>query len=172
MSQALEGAPRPGPTLTEQANSRRIGRATFIGHSIGWLILFGLIGGALAYLGLGREVAYEAVLGFADPPQQIRQLLPGFHPWATIGLAALGFIVWADLGVRRRHDRNRSGADVMLWLTVMLAEVIVHSFDLAPLAVAYVDAALLLGGLYLLVVLVFLPGQPGENRYGPRPGAE
>ena len=54
----------------------------------------------------------------------------------------------------------------------MLAEVIVHSFELAPLVVAYVDTALALGGLYLLVVLVFLPGQPGENRYGPRPGAE
>ena len=41
----------------------------------------------------------------------------------------------------------------------------------APDVVGYLDAFLVLFGLYLFVVLVILPGNPHENRYGavPRP---
>ena len=46
---------------------------------------------------------------------------------------------------------------------------IIHTFGNAPDIVGYLDAVLVVFGLYLFVVLVILPGNRGENRYGPVP---
>ena len=80
-------------------------------------------------------------------------------------------IVWTDLTVRRRHDRGRSGVDAVIFQILLLASVIIHTFADAPDIVGYLDAFLVLFGLYLFVVLVILPGNRQENRYGavPRP---
>jgi hypothetical protein len=68
MSQALEGTPQRGLTLTEQANGQRIGRAMFIGHTAGWLIIFGLIVGALVATGFVAPGRYHAVFALTQPP--------------------------------------------------------------------------------------------------------
>jgi uncharacterized membrane protein YhaH (DUF805 family) len=47
--------------------------------------------------------------------------------------------------------------------------VIIHTFANAPDIVGYLDAFLVLLGVYLFFVLVILPGNRGENRYGPVP---
>ena len=95
----------------------------------------------------------------------------GLTPWATLSVMIAAMLVWTDLTIRRRHDRGRSGVDAVIFQILLLASVIIHSFANAPDIVGWLDALLVLYGLYLFVVLVLLPGNPAENRYGdvPRP---
>ena len=86
-----------------------------------------------------------------------------------LAFALAAFIIWSDLMVRRRHDRGRSGVDAVVWLMVAFASVVIHAFANAPDIVFWIDAALGASGLYLFVVLVILPGNPHENRYGAVP---
>ena len=169
MSHALEGTPKPGLTLTEQANSQRLCRSMFIGHSVGYLLILAIIAGGLAFLGFTRPVSYDAIFAVTSPPTVLHVPYVGLHPYATVALALLASIIWTDLTVRRRHDRGRGGVDAVIWQILFLASVIIHTFTDAPDIVGYLDAALILGGLYLFVVLVLLPGSKGDNQYGPKP---
>lgn len=169
MSSALEGPERRTATLTEQANGSRLARSTFIGHSAGYLVILALLAAGLAFAGLTRPVSYDAVFALTEPPLVLHLPYTGLHPYATLGLALLGALIWTDLTVRRRHDRNRSGTGAVIWQMLLIASVIIHSFAEAPDVVGYVDAVLVLGGLYLFVVLVLLPGTRGANHYGPPP---
>lgn len=169
MSHALEGTPKPGLTLTEQANSQRLCRSMFIGHSVGYLLILAIIAGGLAFLGFTRPVSYDAIFAVTSPPAVLHIPYVGLHPYATVALALLASIIWTDLTVRRRHDRGRSGVDAVIWQILFLASVIIHTFTNAPDIVGYLDAALILGALYLFVVLVLLPGSKGDNQYGPKP---
>ena len=172
MSHALEGTPKPGITLTEQANGQRLCRSMFIGHTVGYLLIFAAAIGALAYFGFTRPVSYDAILAVTDPATVLHYDYVGLHPYATLGLSLVAAIIWSDLTVRRRRDRGRSGVDAVIWQILLLASVIIHTFANAPDIVGYLDAALVLGGIYLFVVLVLLPGERTENRYGPRPRPE
>lgn len=169
MSDVFEGPQKPAVTLTEQANGRRIGRSMFIGHTAGYLIIFAALIGGLAYAGFTTSVAYDAVFAVTDPPTVLHFPYLGLHPYATLGLAALGLVVWTDLTIRRRHDRGNSGVDAAIWQILLFASIILHTFGNAPDIVGYLDAVLALGGLYLFFVLVILPGNRGENRYGKPP---
>lgn len=167
MTEALTGSPRRGATLTEQANGRRIGRSTFIGHSAGYFIVLVAIAIGFASGGFTQPGRYYAVFPTGMPSIDLRVTV--LVPWLALGLTILGAIIWTDLGVRRRHDRGRSGVDVVVFQMLLLASVIIHCYADAPDIVGWLDAALVLYGLYLLVVLVMLPGDKDANRFGPRP---
>ena len=171
MSEALQGPPQRSVTLTEQANGQRIGRSMFIGHTAGYLVAFAIAIGVLAYLGLTRPTSYDAIFAVTTPPTVLHYAYVGLHPYAVLGLSLVGMVIWTDLTVRRRHDRGRSGVDAMIFQILLLASVIIHTFANAPDIVGWLDAVLVLCGLYLFVVLVLLPGNRHENRYGavPRP---
>lgn len=169
MSQALTGSPQRGVTLTEQANSQRIGRSMFIGHSAGYvLVLIGIVV-ALSLTGFAQPGRYQAVFAVTDPPFVIDQPVTVLVPWAMLALALLAALIWTDLGVRRRHDRGRSGVDVVVFQILFLASVVIHGFAYAPDIVGWLDGLLVLYGLYLFFVLVLLPSSAHENRYGPVP---
>ena len=169
MSEALEGTPERGPTLTEQANGQRIGRAMFIGHSVGYLIVFALLIAGLSAAGLTAPGRYHAIFAVTQPSTVLDIPVMGLAPWATMVLALLAMLVWTDLTVRRRHDRGRSGVDAIVFQILLLASVIIHTYADAPDIVGWLDAVLVLYALYLFVVLVLLPGNRDENRYGPVP---
>jgi uncharacterized membrane protein YhaH (DUF805 family) len=171
MSQALEGTVHRGPTLTEQANGQRIGRAMFIGHTVGWLIILGLTVAALVMTGFVAPGHYSAIFAVTQPPTVVDIPVMGLTPWATLAVMLVAMLVWSDLTIRRRHDRGRSGVDAAIFQILLLASVIIHSFADAPDIVGWLDAVLVVLGLYLFVVLVLLPGNRAENRYGavPRP---
>ena len=171
MSHALEGTPRPAVTLTEQANSSRICRSMFIGHTVGYLIVLAAAVAGLALAGFTAPASYDAAFAVTQPPTMLHFAYMGLHPYAVLGLSLVAMIVWTDLTVRRRHDRGRSGVDAVIWQILLLASVIIHTFANAPDIVGYLDAVLVLYGLYLFFVLVILPGNRHENRYGavPRP---
>jgi uncharacterized membrane protein YhaH (DUF805 family) len=169
MSHALEGTPKPTVTLTEQANGQRLCRSMFIGHTVGFLIIFVLAIAALAFTGFTAPATYDAIFAVAAPPTVLHFAYTGLHPYAVLGLSLVAMLIWTDLTIRRRHDRGRSGVDAAIWQILLLASVIIHTFAYAPDIVGWLDAFLVLYGLYLFVVLVILPGNRGENRYGPVP---
>jgi uncharacterized membrane protein YhaH (DUF805 family) len=169
MSQALEGTPKPVVTLTQQANGLRIPRSMFIGHTVGYLLVLAVAIGVLGYFGFAQPTSYDAVFAVTTPPTVIHFTYMGLHPYAVIGLSVVAMIVWTDLTIRRRHDRGRSGVDAAIFQILLLASVIIHTFANAPDIVGYLDAFLVLLGVYLFFVLVILPGNRGANRYGPRP---
>jgi uncharacterized membrane protein YhaH (DUF805 family) len=169
MSHALEGTPKPAVTLTEQANSLRIPRSMFIGHSAGYLIVFALAAAALGFAGFTQPASYDAVFAVTTPPTVLHFTYVGLHPYAVLGLSVVAMLVWTDLTIRRRHDRGRSGVDAAIFQILLIASVIIHTFGDAPDVVGYLDALLVFLGAYLFVVLAVLPGNGRGNRYGPVP---
>lgn len=100
------------------------------------------------------------------------------------GLAVGLVLLWPTLALtlKRAHDRNRPGWDLVLIQVVATASTVLpadvfetagRAFDAAD----YVAAApvivfgvlLLIASLYQLVVLGFLDGTPGPNRFGRSP---
>lgn len=80
-----------------------------------------------------------------------RELVPRFEQFRVIdvlmGVLLLLLIIWGMLvlSIKRLHDRNLPG----WWLFVILIPV--------------------LGFIYCTVQIAFLPGDKGQNRYGPPP---
>ncbi|MEP7240849.1 MAG: DUF805 domain-containing protein [Devosia sp.] len=151
-----DAAATPRPRLRDEAGARRIGRGRYIGNSIGIALLIAAIAVGLSFTPLGHEVA----MADGAPPQRFLSPIP------LLVLAVIGIVALCDLMVRRRHDRSRSGADAVVFAMLAAALVAIHAFGKAPDLVLYLDAGLGLYGLYLLVVLVILPGTRGENAYG------
>lgn len=179
MSHALEGTPKPTVTLTEQANSRRIGRSMFIGHTVGYLLVFVALNAVLngvEFTAEGLKFSFNARVGgmlAADftslPPLAHLNLLAG-NPIVSGILFALAVLVWSDLVIRRRHDRGRSGIDGAIWMVLLIASQIGWVVTAVPQTVViWLDLLVYAGALYLFVVLVILPGNPQENRYGAPP---
>lgn len=160
MTDALEGPRANGPTLSEQANSPRIGRARFIGNAIGAVLLILLLTIAASFAGLKETLQMGP-----------RELSVPNH-WASLVAGVLVFLCLVDLAVRRRHDRSQSGADCAALLFLLLLMFGTARFGLlASIPAVAIAAVGALAGLYLLVVLAILPGTNGPNRYGPDPRA-
>ncbi|MFP1683897.1 DUF805 domain-containing protein [Alloalcanivorax sp. C16-1] len=100
-----------------------------------------------AYLGLVMLVLY-LLLTFASV---LTAGATRSEPSAVVGVVALLLMAVATFaacvyGIRRLNDLNRSG-----WLILL---------GFVPLV-----------NLLLALILLFVPGTPGDNRYGPRPPA-
>lgn len=158
MTNALQGTEAPKPTLREEANATRIGRARFIGHAVGLILVVLVIEIALTFAGLKetRQMGANSV----TVPQH----------WLALAGSIVLLLGLLDLGIRRRHDRGRSGIDAFIallllegaFLTTMLGPIP----QVPPIAVGAVAGV---AGLYLLVVLMLLPSNRHINRYGARP---
>jgi uncharacterized membrane protein YhaH (DUF805 family) len=112
----------------------RINRAKFwLVHVVMWIV-------AAVVSGL---VIGDAALS-TDPEAALRSL--GTVPHLILAVLYV-LLVWIGLaaGVKRWHDRNKSG----LWILIGLVPVI--------------------GGLWYLIECGFLPGTAGPNTYGPDP---
>lgn len=177
MSDALQGTPPRGVTLTEQANGRRIGRSMFIGHSAGYLLVFAVIQALVETVATGLATGTFYFVGFryglyfdttVMPPSAHISFIDGHLIVACI-IFALQVLVWTDLIVRRRRDRGQSGVDGLVWMGLFIASQVLFLFDSTREAVRWLDLLVYAGALYLFVVLVILPGDPKENRYGPVP---
>lgn len=89
--------------------------------------------------GIGVSIVSSIVNSFRDND-------PNFIIALVFGIAAL--IVWVigiSLSVRRWHDLNKSG----WWVLINIIPI--------------------LGWIYTLVMLGFMPGDQGANKYGPEP---
>jgi len=97
-------------------------------------------------------------------------------PAGGVVLQFIFFYPWLALGLRRRHDRNNSGYDLVafglfgLAYSVYGTTVPLHNtISVADVAVSGIMYIWLLLGIYLFIVLFLLRGTAGENRYGPVP---
>lgn len=166
MANALEGTAPPKPTLREEANAARIGRARFIGHAVGYILLFAAIAGGLQFLGGHVAVLLETVT-LTTPNGPLTA--PLLNRWIVLVLALLLMAAIGELAIRRRHDRNHTSADVIVWMELLLASLVLHLFGPALDELRWFDLGLAVIGLYVLVVLAILPGTRGANRYGAPP---
>lgn len=85
-------------------------------------------------------------------------------------------LLWpnAAITLRRAHDRDRSGLiPFLVFVVSWLASELFHSPSLRINGPIYELVGLInLGAaFYLTVVMGFLPGTPGPNRFGPSPKA-
>lgn len=159
MAHALQGAEAPKPTLREEANAARIGRSRFIGHAVGFILIVLVIETALTLAGL-KETRQIGAQSITVP-----------NHWLALAGSVVLLLALMDLAIRRRHDRGRSGIDAFVALLLLEAAFLTTVMgslpsQVPPIAVGGVAA---LAGLYLVVMLMILPGNKAINRYGARP---
>lgn len=121
---------------------------------------------------------------FSEAVALLARLAHPYELWMSIA-TALPFL-WPSLALaaKRAHDRDKS-ARLAMWLTVasyVAALAPPGAFTFAGqlfdrgvwIAGVFlvIGVAGTLGALYLLVVLGFLDGTPGPNRFGPSPKRE
>ena len=158
MTDALQGTAPRKPTLTEQANAPRIGRARFIGNLVGAVLIVAAIEVAVTFAG------FKQILTIEDKP------VPLPNHWALLVGSVVIFLVAIDLVVRRRYDRGQTGTDCVAILVLLEAMAISGLFGLLTSVPPMVLVAVAgLAVLYLLVTLVILGGTKGPNAYGPPP---
>jgi len=126
-------------------------------------------------------VALTAVLAaaFAPPGSTMDGSLTAGRE--TVGLVVAGLLLWPSLAVtvKRRHDRGASGwtssvlfvvLSTLNTLPLLYIVLVVFGFEKGGwLGTAAALFAPVVGWIGLLVFLGILPGDPGENRYGPSP---
>jgi uncharacterized membrane protein YhaH (DUF805 family) len=91
--------------------------------------------------------------------------------WLALAGSIVLLLALTDLAIRRRHDRGRSGIDAFIALLLLEGAFLTTVMgplppQVPPIAVGAVAA---LAGLYLIVMLMILPGNETANRYGARP---
>jgi len=161
MAHALPGAEAPKPTLRDEANAARIGRARFVGHAVGFTLIVLAIEIALTFAGL-KETRPMGATSMTVP-----------HHWLALAGSIVLLLALLDLAIRRRHDRGRSGVDAFVALVLLEAAFLTGVLgpipQVPPIAVGAVAG---LAGLYLLVVLVILPSSRTINHYGAPPNPD
>lgn len=105
---------------------------------------------------------------------------PGAIVVLNLAVGALVFWIQTAAGVRRSHDRGQSGGGVIVYQAVSYGWSFVPMMVLAaglelppiPFAGAFLFAFALISvicGLYFLITLGFLDGEPTANAYGQSP---
>lgn len=134
-------------------------------------------GGTSLALRLGFDIDFDFGLGDvfkAVDPRTYRSLASAGQ--ATLILKALGtalfFWIFLATGIKRLHDRGRSG----WWLApfVFVPRLLFHFSDWLPTSSWFVpfDWAIYALWLWGFVELFIAPGTPGDNRFGPDPLAK
>jgi uncharacterized membrane protein YhaH (DUF805 family) len=139
----------------------------------------------LPLVGLGAPSG-QAIIDASGDPAALAALINGSMQtsgWASLIL----FIVFAYpmycLYVKRRHDKDNSGLDAIIYLVVIALTLLSQALGFAysvgdmggiPMATptmvfSVLGLVMLVYSIYMLVVLGFLKGTAGPNQYGPDP---
>ncbi len=150
------------------------GRVSRRGLWLGYLLTFAALGAA-AYFGDRMLVANGAVV---LPPQLIA-LQPALDiAGGPLLLAVFVLVPWASamMVLKRLHDRGFGGM-LLVWKGVVLGGLVWLAWNAELLAPGdpgrlIALAALAIGVLMVLrmaIIVLFLAGQDGDNRFGPDP---
>lgn len=150
------------------------GRVSRRGLWLGYLVTFSvlLVG---AYFGDKALVAQKT---FVLPPQLIA-LQPALDiAGGPLLLAVAVFVPWVTgmMIIKRLHDRGFGGL-LLVWKAVVLAGLVWFAFNADRFVSGQTGDILAIGALVIaalmilraLIIVLFLPGQDGENRYGADP---
>lgn len=139
----------------------------------------------LPLIGLGGPNV-AAITAAGNDPAQISALISGAiqaSAWGSLVVLAIFAYPYYCLSVKRRQDRNNKGFDVLVYLVLGAALLLVQALGFGSTTVEiqgvtvpvptvlFSTLGVILGifGLYLLVVLGFLRGTDGPNDFGPDP---
>jgi uncharacterized membrane protein YhaH (DUF805 family) len=169
-------------TTTDGRISRKTWWLAAIGIGVVNIVIAMLI---FPMVGLGGPSA-EAIMAAADDPAAVSALITGSlqaSGWASLILFLLFAYPIYCISIKRRHDKNSKGTDVIGYLAVtallLLAQALGLAYGVADMGGVPVPVPSMLYGvlgfialvyaIYMLVVLGFLKGTEGPNQYGPDP---
>jgi uncharacterized membrane protein YhaH (DUF805 family) len=91
-------------------------------------------------------------------------------PWASFVLSLLSAVPMVAISIKRRHDRNFSGVDVIAFAGLMLFSQFLNTLG-TPTGwfATTLGLVLTVWGLCLFILIGFLKGTTGPNQYGPDP---
>lgn len=142
------------------------------------MLIFPLVG-----LGMPNTAAITAAAG---NPEAVSAAIMGAMQasgWASLVLFLLFAYPIYCISIKRRHDKNNKGIDVLGYLAVTALMLLVQALGLGYSLVdvggmlmpmpSMIFSALgfvaMIYGIYMLVVLGILKGTEGANQYGPDP---
>jgi uncharacterized membrane protein YhaH (DUF805 family) len=164
----------------------RIGRRTWwlatIGLAVVIMILEFVI---LTPLGFG-PLPNMAALTSGDAAAASAAIADSVHKAAWVGLIVYIIVGWpiVALGLKRRHDKNNAGMDVIVFYVIALLISLISALGIGystvdagngliiptpSLPLTIINFLYGIYAIYLLVVLGFLKGTTGSNQYGPDP---
>ena len=148
----------------------RIGRQGFwIGAII--LAVAGLaLSALLAALGMGEVVSVTGTtqLSTGESSQFTRSTLV-LTPWGQLLHSAIMTVPFAALSIKRRHDRDFSGLDILGFLALLLLIQLLAALGVSGDLITALNFVQLIWGICLLILLGFLRGTAGPNKFGPDP---
>lgn len=139
----------------------------------------------LPLVGFGMPNIMAMTAANSDPAALAAALEGAFKAagWGSLIVFIIFAYPYYALAVKRRHDRDNNGLDVLIYLVLSAIVLLLQALGLAytmtdvggismPMpSMLFSVAGVILGiyGIYLLVVLGFLKGTAGPNQYGPDP---
>lgn len=140
--------------------------------NIGVAMLSGLFLVVVSLAVSGRD--FEVLADAAPKPPAVVAL--------NLAVGALVFWIQTAVGLRRSHDRGQSGIGLILYQVIgygssylpLVIQLTNFELPYIPFGGAFLIAfaiLYLICGLYFLITLGFLDGQPTANAYGPSPKA-
>jgi uncharacterized membrane protein YhaH (DUF805 family) len=165
----------------------RISRKTWWLGVLGMVVASIVLSLILSLIGLGISPSMPALdAAGQDPAAFAESVSATMRASAWGGLIMFAILAYPSycLSVKRRHDRDNSGRDLLIYLGLSALVSLLQAFGLGfsmtdigggvmmPAPAGWFSVVLVvLGiyGIYMLVVLGFLPGTAGANSYGPDP---
>jgi uncharacterized membrane protein YhaH (DUF805 family) len=169
-------------TTTDGRISRKTWWLAAIGIGVVSIIISLLI---FPMVGLGGPSA-AAIMAAADDPAAVSALITGAMQasgWASLVLFLLFAYPIYCISIKRRHDKNSKGTDVIGYLAATALLLLVQALGLGysvtdmggtpvptpSMLYGVLGFAVMVYAIYMLVVLGFLKGTEGPNQYGPDP---
>lgn len=148
----------------------RINRSRWWFGAVALLVIFMAVAVILMVMGLGEQATYSGnTTTEGQGSSQFWGMNYSLNPWANIVLTVLWNIAAAMIGIKRRHDRDNSGLDVIVFAVISILASLAFALGLTGPVLFVLQLALSLGGIYLFIVLGCLKGTNGPNSYGPDP---
>jgi uncharacterized membrane protein YhaH (DUF805 family) len=163
----------------------RIGRQSWwIGTIILIVVVFILSWLVLPIIGLSIN-PNDLAAAASDPAALSAVISSGISKaaWGSLIIFLLAAYPTYALGVKRRHDKDNNGLDVIIYLAIGALAILLQALGMTMTTVEMggmvvptmnaigwvISVVQLIFGIYLLVMLGFLKGTTGPNQYGPDP---
>jgi uncharacterized membrane protein YhaH (DUF805 family) len=132
-----------------------------IGIILNWIL--GMIMGASMTFDLAAMSTPEGMAALAGAMQR-------FY-WVSLIVSIVIAYPYIALGVKRRHDRDNNGMDVIIFIGILVLSNLLGGLGLTVNNILGTIIGLVIAvyGIYMLVVLGFLKGTTGANQYGADP---
>jgi uncharacterized membrane protein YhaH (DUF805 family) len=132
-----------------------------IGIILNWIL--GMIMGASMTFDLAAMSTPEGMAALAGAMQRVA--------WVGLIVSIVLAYPYIALGVKRRHDKDNNGLDVIIFMVFSIVYNLLGGFGwtYGNILGTILGIVFLVYAVYMLVVLGFLKGTSGPNQYGADP---